>query len=140
MIDIESYVYSKVVDAITAASITADISGVYVESPEAFPHISIEETSNVNRLDCMGIAASEIKADLLYTINIYTNTATKKADAKRIASVVDTAMLGMGFRRSFSGNLPNLERTIYRLTLHYVGTVAVAPDGVSGHYTIQPRA
>ena len=43
----------------------------------------------------------------------------KKAEARNIANIVDAAMQGMKFTRTFMNPLPNLDRTIYRITLRW---------------------
>ena len=43
----------------------------------------------------------------------------KKAEARAIADLVDKTMQGMKFTRTFYQPLPNLDRTIYRITLRW---------------------
>ena len=136
MNDIESYVYTQVRNAVIASFLNADVSSEYVENPAKFPHICLEMTSSTNIAEFMTAEKREFATSQTYTANIFTNTSTAKSDAKAIAQVVDNAMQGLGFRRALYMRTPNIDRTIYRLTLRYEGIVSQAYDGQAGHFNI----
>lgn len=134
--DIENYVYTQVRNAVLVAFSNADVSSEYVENPAKFPHICLEMTNSTNIAEFMTAQNREFATQQTYTANIYTNTPTAKSDAKAIAVVVDSVMQGLGFRRALYSRTPNIDRTIYRLTLRYEGIVSQAYDGQSKHFNI----
>lgn len=139
MIDIENYVYTKVRTAIKGTFPLADVSGTYISTPSTFPHVSIEETDSYSLADRISTSDREYAANLTYTVNIYTNTATAKTDAKEIAAVVNDAFTDLGFVRSMKQEMPNIDRTIYRLILRYQATAWKSADGAADHFNITAR-
>lgn len=139
MIDIENKVYTEVRTAVVTAFPEVSMSGVYTDVPSSFPHVSIEETDNSGVASAASNTDPEYAANLTYTVNIYTNTQTAKSDAKAIAAVVNDAFLDIGFLRSMKQEMPNIDRTIYRLILRFQGTAWKHFDGVEGHYNITIR-
>lgn len=139
MIDVENYVYTQVRNAVLAAFSNTDVSSEYTETPAAFPHVCLEMTDNTVISSFMTAEKREFATEQTFTANIFTNTATAKTDAKKLAEIVDRTMSGMGFRRSMYLRTPNIDRTIYRLTLRYTGIVSTAYDEAAGHYNITAR-
>lgn len=139
MIDVENKVYTEIRTALVAANPDISVSGIYTDTPSSFPHVSIEETDNAGVASASSNTDREYAANLTYTVNIYTNTQTAKSDAKAIAAVVSDAFLDLGFLRSMKQEMPNIDRTIYRLTLRFQGTAWKHFDGVDGHYNITIR-
>ena len=139
MIDIENLVYTNVRNAVKAFNADISVSGTYADVPSAIPHVSIEETDNASVASALSTSDREYAVNLTYTANIYTNTATAKSDAKAIAEVVNDAFTDMGFVRSMKQEMPNIDRTIYRLILRFQGTVWKGISGTDGHYNITAR-
>ena len=139
MIDVEYKVYTNVRKAVLDNFSTASVSGVYVDKPSKLPHVSIEETDSYTPVGYNSLSDPEFAAALTYTVNIFTNTKTAKEDAKAIAAVVNDAFAEMGFARSMKQEMPNIDRTIYRLILRFRGTAWKGFDGVDGHYNISAR-
>lgn len=139
MIDIENLVYTNVRTAVKGFKPLASVSGTYTDVPPSFPHVSIEETDNAVLSSTLSTSDREYAANLTYTVNIYTNTATAKSDAKELAAVVNDAFSDMGFVRSMKQEMPNIDRTIYRLILRFQGTVWKGISGEEGHYNITAR-
>jgi len=134
MIDIEPRVYTTVRGALKSAFPGIDVTGRYTENPAKFPHVSIVETNNVNSSRNASTSDHEFAANVTYTVNVYTNTEAAKSDAKDIAKVVSDSFLTMGFVRTMSQPMPNINRTIYRQTLRFTALVSKAFDGIDGHY------
>ena len=135
MIDIENIVYNNVATAVRAAFGTAypDLTcdSEYVESPSGFPHVSVYEMNNVTLDKTLTDALVEHHARVTFEINVYTNNGGgRKLLAKDIADVVDTAMLGMKFRRTLSIVTPNIDRSIYRKTMRYEAIVAAGVTSI----------
>lgn len=124
MIDIENIVFTRAAQAVRAAFPETSVSSEYVEIPACFPHVSIEEKDNSVSERTRDLSGIEHYAQVMYEINIYTNNgAVRKSTAKAIADVIDKAMAGMLFTRIFKGNTPNIDRSIYRLTMRYRAVV-----------------
>lgn len=122
MIDIEAQVFNTVANALRA--IYGDgisIDGEYVETPSVFPSVSLVEDDNSEVETNRTLARlPETATNLMYTANVYSNKATgKKTEAKAIMDVVDGCMRNLGFRRTMRSQLPNVDRTIYRVTARY---------------------
>lgn len=139
MIDIENLVYTNVRNAVKAYDSNISVSGNSPDVPSSFPHVSVDETDNFVAVGAMSTTDREFAANLTYTVNIFTNTATAKTDAKKIADVVDDAFADMGFARSMKQTMPNIDRTIYRLIMRFQATASKAFDGEDGHYNITAR-
>ena len=139
MIDIENLVYTNVRNAVKAFNADIGVSGSYADVPSSLPPVSIEETDNASVPTAISTSDREYAANLTYTANIYTNTATAKSDAKAIAEVVNDAFTEMGFVRSMKQEMPNIDRTIYRLILRFQGTAWKGICGTDGHYNITAR-
>ena len=139
MIDIENLVYTNVRNAVKAFNAGISVSGTYVDVPSSIPHVSIEETDNASVASAISTSDREYAVNLTYTANIYTNTATAKSDAKAIAEVVSDAFTEMGFVRSMKSEMPNIDRTIYRLILRFQATAWKSADGAADHFNITAR-
>lgn len=139
MIDIEAYVYTRVRSALLGAFTSIDVTNEYTENPDAFPHVCIEMSDNTIAGTLMTAQHREFAAEQTYTVNIFTVSETPKSDAKAIASVIDSTLSDLGFRRSMYLRTPNIDRNIYRLTLRYSGLVSLGYDGEERHYNITAR-
>lgn len=127
MIDVESLVFSTVAAAVESAFAT-DYPGLvcygeYVAAPSSFPCLCLVEDDNYRYTRSDDDELQEHHANVMYTCNIYTNNANKKQLAKAIADVVDGAMAGMKFTRTMMNQIPNIDRTIYRVTMRYTAVV-----------------
>lgn len=122
MIDIESSVFNYITNELRAVyGENISVYGEYVEVPENFPSVSIVEDDNSAIVDNMTLARmSETAVSLMYTVNVYSNLkATRKSQAKAIMDLIDSKMLELGFTRIMRNQLPNVDRTIYRVTARY---------------------
>jgi len=122
MIDIENQVLNTVESALR--DVYGDgisFYGEYVESPARFPSVCLEEDDNSDANESVTLARLPVTAcNLMYTANVYSNLKTgKKSQAKAIMDIVDEQMHRMGFTRTSRNPLPNVDRTIYRLTARY---------------------
>ena len=125
MIDIENVIFTELATAIRTAYSGASVYGEYVEVPASFPCVTIVEADNRVMERTRDLSGIEHYAEVMYEINIYTNDANgKKSKAKAIAQIVDSVMSGRLFTRTFRGQTPNIDRTIYRITMRYKGVVS----------------
>lgn len=122
MVDIENTVFNYVANALHAAYSTISVYGEYVEAPEIFPSVSLVEDDNSEIESNVTLTREpETASQLMYTVNVYSNKTTgKKAQAKEIMNLIDERMHDMGFIRTMRSQLPNVDRTIYRVTARYI--------------------
>lgn len=129
MIDIESAVFDRVYDAVHEAFPEARIDAGYVERSAVFPAVSVIETNNVPVRTTNTDDNSENFSRLYYEVNIYSDKqGTAKTEARSIAKVVDETMRGLKFYRTMVRQLPNQDRTIFRLYLRYEVIVGIKTD------------
>lgn len=127
MIDIENIVFTALSDAIHTIYPTATVYGEYVEAPAAFPCVTIVEADNAVYERTRDLDGIEHYARVMYEVNVYTNDVNgKKSKAKQISNLIDAKMSEMLFTRTFRGQTPNIDRSIYRITLRYSAVVREA--------------
>lgn len=127
MIDIESLIVTKVNTALTPLKQTypsLKVVSDYVEESESFPLVSVVQSDNYTHLGTQDAELVDHAANVTFEINVYTNDAKKKSTGKAIAAAVDEEMLNNLFTRLFMGQTPNVDRTIYRITMRYRAVVA----------------
>lgn len=125
MIDVENIIFTRLAQRLREEFSGISVYGEYVEVPAGFPCVTIVEADNRVLERMRDLSGVENYAQVMYEINVYTNDATaKKSKAKSIASVIDDEMAAMWFTRTFRGQTPNIDRTIYRITMRYSGVVS----------------
>lgn len=141
MIDIESKVFDTVFNAVTAAFPGIRVDAGYVESSATFPAVSVIETNSIpvsstNTDDC-----AENYTRLFYEVDIYSDKQnTAKGEARAIAKVVDEAMQSLKCYRTMMHQLPNQDRTIFRLYMRYeVIARPIREDGIITGYQLYRR-
>lgn len=141
MIDIESKVFDTVYNAVHAAFPNARIDAGYVERSSTFPAVSVVETNNVPMRSTFTEDNSENHSRMYYEVNIYSDRQdTAKSEARAIAKVVDEAMKGMNAYRTMMHQLPNQDRTIFRLYTRYEMIVGEGiTDGDTTTYHVYRR-
>ena len=124
MIDIENDVYDYISKALTTQYQGIYVSGEYVPAPPSFPAVSIVEMNNrvFERMRTLNI---ENAAVVTFECNVYSNKAAgKKAEAKEIASTLDSAFASIGFTRTMKNPVPNYkDATIHRIVCRYEAIV-----------------
>ena len=121
MIDVENLVIDTISKAIGASAYSNTlVVSDYTDTPSNFPCVSVIEADNYT-----------------YEVNVYSNkTKGAKSEAKAILEIVDTAFQNIKFTRTFKNNIPNKDKTIYRIVARYE---AVIGEGfTSGNDTIYP--
>lgn len=136
MIDVENIIFTKLATALRAAYRGISVYGEYVEVPATFPCVTIVEADNQVLKYTRDLSGVEHYAKIMYEINVYSNKVSgKKSEAKEISNMIDGLMTDMLFTRTFRGQTPNIDRTIYRITLRYEGVVreGIDVDGTTVH-------
>lgn len=125
MIDVENVIYTKLANAIRAAFNGISVYGEYIETPAKFPCVTIVEADNRVLERTRDLSGVEHYARVMYEINVYSNKKdSKKTEAKEISNMIDSLMSDMLFTRTFRGQTPNIDRTIYRITLRYIAVIS----------------
>ena len=121
MINIENEVFNTVANALRAAYSNISVYGEYVETPSSFPCATLVEDDNSEIAENKTLSRTvETASQLMYTANVYSNLQSgKKAQAKNMIALIDAKMREFGFTRTFMNPLPNVDRTIYRITARY---------------------
>lgn len=120
MIDIENKVLSVVREAVLAKYPTASVYGEYVETPETFPCVTVVEDTNYTYVYTKDEQLMEHQCEVQYSVNVYSDKQTgAKLEARAILAVADEAMQNMKFWRTMSRQVPNVDRTIYRVIARY---------------------
>lgn len=124
MIDIENYVITTIKSALAATFPSAAVYGVYIEAPSVFPCVCIVEDDNYTYTPSQDNDLVEHHANVMYSVNVYSNKKTgAKEEAKAIFDVVDLALQDMKFTRKVRSQIPNVDRTIYRVVGRYSAVV-----------------
>lgn len=135
MIDIENLVCDRVFRAVNAAHSDAVCYSEYVEVPAAFPCVTLYEADNRSYRESDDEQLSDHQVYVMYECNVYSDKENgKKAEAKEIADIVDATMQSMKFSREMRSQIPNQDRTIYRVTMRFeavVGEPIVNNDGTT---------
>lgn len=124
MIDLENDVFDYVAKKLRDEYSGIDVKAEYVELPAKFPHVSIVEADN-RILTRMRTNNIENAVEVMYQANIFSNqVATKKSQAKAIATTLDESFAEIGFTRTFREQIPNLnDSTIYRIVCRYEAVI-----------------
>lgn len=137
MITIENLIVNKVNNAVSSLKTTYPklrVVSDYIETSETFPLVSVVESDNYTHLATQDAALEDHAANVTFEINIFANDKKKKSTAKKIAAVVDAEMLNNLFTRIFMGQTPNVDRTVFRITMRYTAVVWPVVDGDNTTY------
>ena len=116
MINLENYIVNLIATSLSDVTVLSD----YVDTPPSFPCVTVVEDSNVSAQTFDNASPSENHADLLYSVNVYSNLVSgAKAQAKDIMDRVDAILENLKFERTMCQPMPNVDRTIYRITARY---------------------
>lgn len=120
MIDPEFAVFDAVSDEVKLMYPNLYMTGDVSFAPSQFPAVSIVEKNN-SVVQRMRTDRIENAVSLMYEANVYSNkVGYSKVEAKEILSVVDAAFEKIGFTRTFSNPVQNLEdKTVYRIVARY---------------------
>lgn len=125
MIDIENEVLTIIYNAVYPQYPTAKFESVLNLSPSAFPCVCVEEIGNTTNTASADSGSNERHANVTYEVNVLTNDVSgKKASAKRILSIIDSALVSRGFSRTtyVPSGLDN--GTKYRTLARYQASVS----------------
>ena len=138
MIDIENKVFNDIAVPLREQFKGIYVVGEFIDLPNSFPCVTLVEEDNFTYTGSQDTSLQENHANIVYTVNIYSNKAKgKKTEAKAIADVIDNLMQDMKFTRTFRSQIPNTDRTIYRIIMRYSAIVSKGKtDGDSTVYQV----
>lgn len=125
MIDVENLVIDKISKAIGASAYSNTfVTSEYTDSPSEFPCVSVVEADNYTYRKTQDNDLKEHHTNVMYEVNVFSNKKnTSKSEAKAIIEIVDTAFQNMKFTRTFKDNIPNKDKTIYRIIARYEAVI-----------------
>lgn len=127
MINVENEVFSTVATALRTEFSGIFVSGEYVSAPPSFPAVTLVEQDNSTYQRSLDSSGSEKHAVVMYEANAYSNLGSgKKKQTRAIMAIIDNEMQDMGFVRigSSPAEVPNADKTIYRMVARYRATVS----------------
>lgn len=129
MIRISNKVISDVNDRVKTHYPKAECVGIYTPVPSKFPHVCIIEESNTTYERTQTATGKENHAEISFTVNVYSNASKqKKEECYSIADIVDEYFQEIGFTRVSFNTVPNIDNSIYRISLRYRAVVSVGRD------------
>lgn len=129
MISIENKIVNDVTTALETAYGTLYpglvVYDTEVEIPESFPCVTVVASDNFTLRETREFGKlTENHAYITFSINVYTNNAVgKKELAKAIFNTVDGVLQNYNFTRTMASPMPNVDRTVARITGRYTATV-----------------
>ena len=125
MIDIENEVVDMLIKALRDEFGNIYVYGEAVDVPAGYPCVIIKEINNSVAQRYIDSGGYEKAVDVMYEIAVYSNLAQgKKQQAKRIRNFIDEIISGVGFVRTLSQPVPNLQdMSVYRLISRYEARV-----------------
>lgn len=140
MIDLENTLFNAVATQLRTNHDGIKVYGEYVAEPASFPCVNMWESANSVWAEGEDNSSIDDYVNVTYTIQVFTNSTTKKADAKALAEEIDTIMTTYRFRRILLQQVPNIDRTIYRIELRYSGLVKRTDFGTDNTFLqVYPR-
>lgn len=127
MVDIENEVFSTVATALRDEITGIFVSGEAIAAPSSFPAVTLVEQDNSTYQRSLDSSGSEKHAVVMYEANAYSNLGSgKKKQTRAIMAIIDDKMQDMGFVRigSSPAEVPNADKTIYRMVARYRATVS----------------
>lgn len=127
MIDIENLIVDKVNTAVSPLLTNypkLKVVSEYVEMAAEFPLVSVVQTDNYTHTRSQDAALEEHEVNVAFDVNVFTTGKNKKATAKLIANAVDEEMQNNLFTRVYFSQIPNVDRTVYRIVMRYTAVVA----------------
>lgn len=125
MIDIANVVLRIVKEAVQAVYPECDVISYNPDVISKFPCVTVVEKDNSVYERSQDNISSENHATVVFEIQAYSNNTTgKREEAKKLLKLADEAMLNSNFTRTLKNELPNSDRSVYRLYASYTAIVA----------------
>lgn len=124
MIDNEDDIFAAIRSGLSAVSLDVEVFDQLILSPSVFPCVCVENIDNYTYYRTIDSGSNENHVRVAYEVNVYSNKSRdKRAECKRIFSVVSDVLTGLGFTRSSMQPIPLNESTAYRLVGRFLAVV-----------------
>lgn len=133
MIDVENLVFDTVFNGVQTVRNDVTVNKGFIEEMAKFPCVVVHEIGNVPVEDTNTDPCAENYTRLTYQIEVYSDkTGTARSECKELLKLVDSIMQGMKFRRTYTSEQFNVNRTIFRQYARYTVIVDSGITTVSG--------
>lgn len=121
IVDISNEVFTNLKTTLTGITVLNS----YPSTIPTFPCVVFEEISNNTDPDTID-TSGENYSDIVFQIDIFSESESKSSEIKAIRESIDNIMSGLyRMTRGYSGRTPNyLDEAIYRYTLRYNARVS----------------
>lgn len=135
MIDVSNVVLRHIREAVTAIYTDCTCLSYNPDTISEYPCVTVSEMDNYTYEESLDDSNAEHHAVVVFEVNVYSNNSQgAKTEAKKIMNIADNTMLGLRFTRTLKTELPNRDRSIYRIYCRYKAIVGT--DFASGSDTI----
>ena len=129
MIDIANVILRIVKEAVQTQYPNCNVLSYNPDVISEFPCVTVVEKDNSVYERSQDNISSENHATVTFEIQAYSNNSSgKKEEAKKLLALADEAMLSSNFTRTLKSELPNADRSVYRLYASYRAIVAKGVD------------
>ena len=137
MIDVANIVLREVKAEVQAVYPDCYFTTTNPDSVSKSRVVSMTEIDNYTYTRSLDDSLYEHHTNIAFQFDVYSNsTEGKKNEAKALMDLVDHALQGMKFVRTYCNPTPNIDRSYYRITARYKAVVAEGVD-VDGNTVYQ---
>ena len=135
MVDVINVILRHVKNAVTAEYQDCECLSYNPDSISKYPCVTVSEMDNYTYEESLDNENKEHHAVVVVELNAYSNsTEGAKTQAKKIMNIADNTMLGLRFVRTMKTEVPNRDRSVYRIYARY--KAVVSEEFVDGGDTI----
>lgn len=118
MITLENQVTNAIDEELETSYPGTFVTAGYIRSSSKFPCVQVVEIDSRVLERASTLSTIEVMATIVIEINFFSNKTTgKKEECRKLASITDEVMEGLGFMRTMLSPTPNYEdATVYRMT------------------------
>lgn len=120
MTDIENLVINTISERVTAAFPEADVTGIYTDTPQTFPHVCVQQADKETYTRSLDGELQPHHETVFFSVDVFSAAGgERKSEAKAIMDLIDEVMAEMLFTLTSQSPTPNIDRTVYRITSRY---------------------
>lgn len=123
MIDVSNLVVRVVKESLSEFP-DVKVYSNFIDETEKLPAVTVYEVSNEIDKRTMDSDGAEHYANVVYEVAVYTDNSNGKQLAKKMFTTINDALVSINFVRSFKGELPNIDRTVFRILGRYEARVS----------------
>lgn len=124
MINIESLVFDTVYNQLSVLHPTANISAGYDEKNAVYPSVVVREIGNVPFVNGNTDDCAENYTRVTFEVEVISSkTGTARSECKAILANADAIMQSMKFKRTYTSQAFNIDRSVFRQYARYEAIV-----------------